>query len=118
MGSKAFSDAARQVARIIAGEGRAESIVERCGQALADTFDVEAVRSFIGAAPESGANVFFFDPDTKVGGFHIDSPAPLGPDAVAGIAALTEVIGAAYTGTPSMTSLIRSSVAASGTPVA
>lgn len=94
MGSKAVSEAARQVARIIAGEAKAESIVERCSQALAETFDLEAVHSFFGAAPESGANVFFFDRATKTGGFRIDSPAPLGPDAIAGIAALTEVIGA------------------------
>ena len=95
MGSRAVSDAARQVARIIAREAKAESIVERCGQALAETFDFEAVRGFFGAAPESGANTFFFDPTTRAGGFHIDSVAPIGPDATAGIAALTEVIGVA-----------------------
>lgn len=95
MGSKAVSDAARQVARIIAGEAKPESIVEACGRALEETFEFEEVRSFFGAPPDSGANVFFFDPATKKGGFHIDSADPLGPDAIAGIAALTEVIGVA-----------------------
>ena len=95
MGSKAVSEAARQVAGIIAGEGGAESIVAACGRALEESFEFEEVRGFLGAPPDSGANVFFFDPATKTGGFHIDSIAPIAPDAVAGIAALTEVIGVA-----------------------
>jgi PAS domain S-box-containing protein len=92
---RSISDAARQVAQILAGEAAAESIVERCGRAIEESFEIDAVHGFFGPAPESGANVFFFDPATKTGGFHIDSTSPLEPGAVAGIAALTEVIGAA-----------------------
>jgi two-component system cell cycle sensor histidine kinase/response regulator CckA len=93
VGTNSVSDAARQVARIISDES-AEAIVERCSRVLAETFDFQDVRGFIGPAPESAANVFFFDA-TKKSGLRVDSNAPLPCDAAAGIAALTEMIGVA-----------------------
>ena len=95
MGHKEVGDAARKVAQIIAEEKGGDAIVERCMGAITDAFHFESVRTFVDAPPESGANIFFFDPATKRGGFRIENEAPIAADLEHSLAALTELIGAA-----------------------